>query len=91
MKLQATFQGQTGELDYGAEVRNAPPAEQIAATGWMPALLQGTLLHANARLPKAWLAPLLQATGKPEVTADDVEGMVGRPRPRAMRAWRAST
>lgn len=77
MKLQATFQGQTGELDYGAEVRNAPPAEQIAATGWMPALLQGTLLHANARLPKAWLAPLLQATGKPEVTADDVEGMVG--------------
>ena len=77
MKLQATFQGQTGELDYGAEVRNAPPAEQIAATGWMPALLQGTLLHADARLPKAWLAPLLQATGKPEVTADDVQGMVG--------------
>jgi uncharacterized protein YdgA (DUF945 family) len=77
MKLQATYQGQTGHLEYGAEVQSAPTQEQVAQAGWMPALLKTSALQANASLPKAWLEPLLKASGKPDVSAEDVEGMLG--------------
>src|SRR2546427_1419939 len=43
----------------------------------MPALLKTSALQANASLPKAWLEPLLKASGKPDVSAEDVEGMLG--------------
>lgn len=77
MKLQATYQGQTGHLEYGAEVQSAPTQEQVAQAGWMPALLKTSALQANASLPKAWLEPLIKASGKPDVSAEDVEGMLG--------------
>lgn len=77
MKLQATYQGQTGQLEYGAEVQSAPTQEQVAQAGWMPALLKTSALQASASLPKAWLEPMMKASGKPDVSAEDVEGMLG--------------
>ncbi|MGE8319921.1 MAG: YdgA family protein [Comamonas sp.] len=76
MKLQATYQGQTGELAYGGEVRKAPSAEQVQAAGWLPALLQTSAVQANARLPKAWIAPMLKASGNAEATDQDAQAMV---------------
>lgn len=76
MKLQATYQGQTGELAYGGEVQKAPSAEQVEAEGWLPALLQTSAVQANARVPKAWIAPLLKAGGNPNASDEDVQAMV---------------
>ena len=78
LKLEATFQGQTGHLEYGAEVKSAPTPEQAAAAGWMPALLKTSALHANASLPKGWLEPLLKArSGGAEVQPGEVDAMLG--------------
>ena len=75
MKLKASYQGNAGEVEYGAEVLKAPSAEQVAETGWMPALLKGSALNASARLPKAWLANIAKASGQ-EVGPEEVDAMV---------------
>lgn len=78
MKLHATYKGQTGELAYGGEVQSAPTQAQLEASGWMPALVNGTVVHADARLPKAWLEILLKArSGGAEVAPEEVEAMLG--------------
>ena len=77
MKVQATYQGKTGQLDYGAEVQRAPTDAEVAQAGWTPALMKTSVLQAGARLPKAWVLPLMQSTGKPEAKEKDVDAMVG--------------
>lgn len=77
MKVQATYLGKTGELEYGGEVQKAPSEAEMAQTGWKPALIKGAVLHAGARLPKAWVLPLMQSTGKPDVKPQEVDAMVG--------------
>ncbi|RYF27426.1 MAG: DUF945 domain-containing protein [Comamonadaceae bacterium] len=77
MKLQATYQGQTGQLEYGGEVQRAPTDAELAQGGWVPALIKGSMLHAGARIPKAWLMPIMQSTGKAEVKPEEVDAMVG--------------
>ncbi|AVP57634.1 YdgA family protein [Pulveribacter suum] len=76
MKLEATYQGQTGHVTYGAEIKQAPTPAQMAEGGWLPALMQGGALNASLRLPKAWLSPLLQAGGKPAMDDDELQGML---------------
>ena len=75
MKLKASYQGNAGEVAYGAEVLKAPSAEQVAETGWMPALLKGSALNASARLPKAWLANIAKASGQ-EMGPEEIDAMV---------------
>jgi uncharacterized protein YdgA (DUF945 family) len=78
MKLHATFQGQTGEIAYGADVQSAPAADEVSTAGWVPTLLKVSSLHADARLPKAWIKPVLQAkSGGAEVQPEEVEGVLG--------------
>lgn len=77
MKMQATYLGKTGELSYGAEVKQAPSDAEVAQAGWTPALMKHSVLTAGARVPKAWLAPIMQSTGKREVKPEEIDAMVG--------------
>lgn len=77
MKLSAKMDGEQGELEYGLELKNAPNADEIAAGGWGLALVKSSALHANLRLPKAWLPRLAQATGKKAPKPEDIDAMVG--------------
>lgn len=77
MKLQATYQGQAGQLEYGAAVQSAPTEAELAQGGWVPALMKGSVLHAAARVPKAWLMPIMQSAGKAEVKPEEIDAMVG--------------
>lgn len=65
MRMQATLAGQTGELAYGAQVEQAPPAGQMEGGGWLPALMQGGAFDASVRLPKAWIRPMMEMRGEP--------------------------
>ena len=75
MKLNARYQGNAGHVEYGMEVQKAPSAEEVAQKGWMPVLLKGAALTANARLPKAWVASLAKASGK-EVEPEEMDAFV---------------
>ena len=75
MKLNARYQGNDGEMAYGLEVQKAPSAEEVAEKGWTPALLKGAVLHASARLPKAWVASLAKASGN-EVEPEEMDAFV---------------
>lgn len=77
MQLKATYQGKTGELQYGGEVKRAPSEAEVAQAGWGPALMKTSTLQASARLPKAWMLPLAHATGRPQATERDVDAMLG--------------
>lgn len=77
MKLQASYKGQTGQLEYGGEVQRAPTEAELAQGGWAPALIKGSTLHAAARIPKAWLLPIMQSSGKEEVKPEEIDAMVG--------------
>ncbi len=78
MKVHATYKGHTGQMEYGGEIKSAPPQEQLAQGGWMPALLKVSALYANASLPKAWVEPLIKArSGDAEVKPEDVDAMLG--------------
>lgn len=77
VKLSAKMDGEQGELEYGLEIKNAPNADEIAAGGWVPALLKSSALHANLRLPKAWLPRLAQAAGQKAPKPEDIDAMVG--------------
>lgn len=77
MKLQATYKGQAGQLEYGAAVQSAPTEAQLAQGGWVPALMKGSMLHAAARVPKAWLVPIMQSAGQSEVKPEEIDAMVG--------------
>lgn len=78
LKLNATYKGQTGQLEYGGEIKSAPSEEQLAQGGWMPVLLKSSALYANASLPKAWLEPLIKAkSGGAEVKPEEVDAMLG--------------
>jgi len=76
MQLKATYQGKTGELLYGGEVKRAPSDAEVAQAGWMPALMKSSVLQASARMPKAWMLPLAHATGRPQATDRDVDAML---------------
>ncbi len=76
MNLQATLGGQTGELAYGAQIQQAPAAEQLAGGAWLPALLQGGALNASMQMPKAWIGPLLGATGKPVPSDQELQQLL---------------
>ncbi|AVS70540.1 DUF945 domain-containing protein [Paracidovorax avenae] len=76
MKMKATYQGQTGQLEYGGEVKRAPSDAEVAQAGWMSALMKTSVLQATARVPKAWALPLMQSTGRPGAQAQDVDAMV---------------
>ncbi|MDA8447154.1 YdgA family protein [Paracidovorax valerianellae] len=77
MKILATYKGQQGQLEYGAEVQRAPTAEEVAQTGWQASLIKGSTLNASMRLPKAWLPPIAQAVGQKEMKAEDMDAMIG--------------
>lgn len=77
MKFFATLGGQQAELEYGGEVTRAPAAEEVAQAGWGPVLLKNSVLHANARLPKAWLPQLAKAAGQEEFKSDDMDALIG--------------
>ncbi|WP_259275143.1 DUF945 family protein, partial [Raoultella terrigena] len=53
MKMKATYQGRTGALEYGAEVKRAPSDAEVAKSGWVSALMQTSELQASARVPRA--------------------------------------
>lgn len=76
MQIEATTQGQTGRLEYGAQVNSAPPAEQLAGGAWLPALLQGGALDARMQLPKAWIGPLVSATGRPAPSDEELQQLL---------------
>ncbi len=76
MQMEATVAGQTGRVAYGVQVKNAPPAEQLAGGAWLPALLSGGALHASVQMPRAWVGPLLQATGQGEAGEDEVQALL---------------
>ncbi|MDA8449531.1 YdgA family protein [Acidovorax sp. NCPPB 3859] len=76
MKMKATYQGRTGQLEYGGEVKRAPSDAEVAQAGWMSALMKTSVLQATARVPKAWALPLMQSTGRPGAQAQDVDAMV---------------
>lgn len=77
MKLQATYQGQTSQIEYGAEVQSAPSADEVEKVGWGPALLMTSVLHASVQIPKASLAPLFKAVGQAELPEDQLNTMIG--------------
>jgi hypothetical protein len=77
MKFFATLGGQQGEVAYGAEVTRAPTAEEVTQAGWAPVLLKNSTLHADVRLPKAWLPQLAKAAGQEEFKAEDMDGLIG--------------
>jgi uncharacterized protein YdgA (DUF945 family) len=77
MKFFATLGGQQAELEYGGEVTRAPAADEVAQAGWGPVLLKNSVLHANARLPKAWLPQLAKAAGQEEFKSDDMDALIG--------------
>jgi len=76
MKMKATYQGRTGALEYGAEVKRAPSDAEVAKSGWVPALMQTSELQASARVPRAWAQPLVQSMGRPDARPQDVDAMV---------------
>ncbi|RLJ39056.1 YdgA family protein [Acidovorax sp. 106] len=77
MKFFATLGGQQGELSYGGEVTRAPSADEVTQAGWGPVLLKNSTLHADVRLPKAWLPQLAKAAGQEEFKAEDMDGLIG--------------
>ncbi len=76
MQIEATTQGQTGRLEYGAQVNSAPPVEQLAGGAWLPALLQGGALDASMQMPKAWVGPLMGATGRPAPSDEELQQLL---------------
>lgn len=76
MKMKATYQGRTGELEYGAEVKRAPSDAEVAKSGWVSALMKTSELQASARVPRAWAQPLAQSMGRPDARPQDVDAMV---------------
>lgn len=77
VKLSATLEGQQASLEYGVEIQKAPSKDEVAATGWAPALLKGTAVHAGLRLPKVWLPRMAKAFGEKEVPAEQIDAMLG--------------
>ncbi|GKT25262.1 DUF945 family protein [Acidovorax sp. SUPP3334] len=77
MKILATYKGQQGQLEYGAEVQRAPSAEEVAQAGWQASLIKGSTLNASMRLPKAWLPPIAQAVGQKDMKSEDMDAMIG--------------
>lgn len=76
MKMKATYQGRTGQLEYGGEVKRAPSDAEVAQSGWMSALMKTSELQGSARVPKAWAQPLVQSMGRPDAPPQDVDAMV---------------
>ena len=77
MKLSASLDGQQATLEYGAEVKTAPSADEVQRSGWGPALLKGSIVHANLRLPKVWLPRIAQAVTQRDMPAEQIDSMVG--------------
>ena len=77
MKLSAALEGQQATLEYGAQIQTAPTAGAVQERGWGPALLQGSVLHAGMRLPKAWLPRMAVAVGQEEMADDQIDAVLG--------------
>ena len=77
MKMSGTLEGQQGEMEYGARIDQAPSADEVRLGGWAPALLRGSVVHANLRLPKAWLLRMAQTADEPAVPGNQIDGWVG--------------
>ena len=77
MKMSGTLDGEHGEMEYGARIDAAPSADEVRLAGWTPAVLRASVLHANLRLPKAWLPRMAQAAGDRAVPGPQIGQWVG--------------
>ena len=76
VKMTSTLDGKQAILEYGIEIQKAPPEDQTLDLAWGLALLGNSVVHANFRLPKAWLPHLAQAITQNAMSSDQMDAFL---------------
>lgn len=76
VKMTSTLDGKQAFLEYGIEIQKAPPEDQALDLAWGLAVLGNSVVHAELRLPKAWLPRLAQASMQNGMSSEQMDAFL---------------